>query len=164
MELNRMSQNKPIIAGKKPLSSKPKGPTNYAQTPNFFKNKLNIPEDVATELASKQLEGRWINYKKYVDDGNSHDKGWAVYRAPKRETTDTLVFGTSPDGIIRRGDSVLACRPLSQGNEHRAWLQYRAKAQASGFRKSAAEELRQMARDASVDAEIVEGYEENDTN
>lgn len=144
---------------KKPLSSRKSAPVSM---PDFFQNKLAIPPDVRADLEAKNEEGRWINYSKFVSDGNSHDKGWKVYKATRREGQDALVHGTHPDGIIRRGDSVLACRSKLHSQQHRTWLKQKADRQVGTFKKQSAEELRQMAKDAQVDAAIVEGYEENE--
>lgn len=155
-----MTSNKPVVAGKKPVSQKPKP---SSAMPDFFRNKLQLPDDIAAELKARSLEGRWISYTKFVNEGNSHERGWSIYKAAKRpEAADAFQLGASPDGIIRRGDSVLAVRPIEQCDKHRAWLRDRANRQNSSFKRAAAEELRQMARDAHADVSVHEGdYEDN---
>ena len=152
--------SKPTINGKKPLSSK-RRPTGPAGIPDFFKNPMELPQDIMDDLESKGLECRWISYKDYVANGNSHGKGWSIYKAPKRSETDTFTLGNGPDGIIQRKEMVLSVRPKAMGDKHRAYLQHRADLQNKTFKKSKADEIRQMARDADLGA-VVEGYEEQE--
>lgn len=148
-----------LIGNKKPLSAK-RAPTSPTGIPNFFRNKLMVPDDIAADIAAKGLEPRWIAYKKYVENGNSHDKGWTVYKAPVAPTSADTLMGKHPDGIIRRGDLVLAVRHKDLCDQHRAYNSQRAYSQTHGFKKAQAEELRQMAKDS--DLTVVEGYEENE--
>lgn len=147
------------LNGKKPLSSK-RAPTAPSGIPDFFRNKLMVPDDIAADIASKSQESRWIPYKAYVENGNSHDKGWSVYKAPTKDTQTDALLGRHPDGIIRRGDLVLAVRSKEMCDQHRAYLASRAYTQTHGFKKAQADELRQMAKDS--DLKVVEGYEENE--
>jgi hypothetical protein len=149
------------IGGKKPLSTKQK-PVSPAGIPDFFQNPFNVPVDIQAQLEKEGLEGRWISYAKYTKNGNSHEKGWSIYRASKREgQADQFLLGSSPDGTIQRGEMVLAARKKEWGNKHREYLRYRAELQAGNFKKNQAEELRQMAKDSSNTLGVVEGYEED---
>jgi hypothetical protein len=126
--------------------------------PSFFKNKLDIPSDILKELNSKQLEGRWIDYQRYVLNGNAHENGWEIYKREKKaEGAEALAFGNSPDGIIRRASLVLAARPKAQGDEHRQWLRSKAKA-ADMHNRAKADELRTMV--SEDEATITEGFED----
>jgi hypothetical protein len=132
--------SKTTQAGKKPLSSKPKRAS--FQEPDFFRNKLVVAPEVAAEIAEQGLECRWIDYKKYIADDNQHNRGWTVYRRKQDSATAALQFGNNPDGIIRRGNTVLAVRPIEQGDEHRAYIKERNKI-LKGFKKAKANELRE---------------------
>jgi len=147
-----------VINGKKPLSSK-KSPS--LSTPSFFKDKLTISDELKAEIAAQGKEYRFISYKKYIDDGNLHSKGWVVYKPKTTPAQDSFAFGVNPDGIIRRGDAVLAVRDKERCEEHRAYNRERAE-RMRGFKKAKAQELRSMAREARLDANVIEGYEENE--
>ncbi len=151
-----MSKN---INGRKPLSSKVKSPV--VSEPTFFSNKMSVSEDIKTELAKKGLDYRFIDYKKYVADGNNHSKGWTVYRSDSLKDTGSFLSGTNPDGIIRRGSTVLATRPLHQSQEHKDWLAQKA-SMSKGFKQAKADELRQMAKDNSLDTVVDGGFDGED--
>lgn len=155
--------SKATVAGKKPLSQK-KRSVSAVGAPDFFRNKLMLPADIAADIEKQGLEPRWIAYKPYVENGNSHDKGWVAYRRPKQGTgaVDELQLGSSPDGIIRRGDLVLAVRKQEMGDRHRAYNEERAYNQTFRHKKAMADELRQMAKEANL--EVTEGYEEDETD
>lgn len=149
---------KPVLNGRKPVSEKVK---QAAKSPGTFsKTLLDIPANIKAELSAKGLEGRWISFKQYADNYGYHKNNWAVFKSDSKTSPDGVLFGNNPDGIIRRGDLVLAARPMEQGDEHRAILAEKARI-ARGYQKAKAEELRQMAKDRSVDAEVYEGYEDN---
>ena len=44
-----------IVAGKKPLSSKPKQ-SSFMNEPDFFFNKLSLPEVLKQEITAKDLD------------------------------------------------------------------------------------------------------------
>lgn len=146
---------------KKSLSSR--GTPSVFDAPDFFTNFLTIPAEIKAELDAAGLEGRWIDYKQYVDSGNMHMKGWEVYKRTKAAGQDALTHGSSPDGIIRRKGAVLASRPKNMGVQHRAWLQKKAEA-AAGHNQAKAEELRKAVRESGGEAVVHEGYEDNDTD
>lgn len=147
------------INGKKPLSTKQR-PTSPFGVPDFFKNKLAIPEWAQKQLDEKNLEGRYISYKAYVENGNSHDKGWVVHKFERPESISANDPGASADGIIRRGDTVLAARSKEFGDKHRAYLRQRADIQNKSYKQSKAQELKEMARQADLAVHV--GYEEQD--
>lgn len=149
------------IGGKKPLSSKPRPPKS-AVVPDFFSNRFQIPPDVEADLETRGMEARWISFPKYTQNGNTHGKGWTLYKRPAGGGgADQFLLGTSPDGIIQREEMVLACRKKEWGDQHRAYLRSRADMQVGNFKKNQAEELRQMAKDSSDTLGVVEGYEED---
>jgi hypothetical protein len=148
------------VAGKKPLSQKPKRQGPLAE-PDFFTNKLSLPAETTAAIKAAGMEYRWIDYKKYVADGNSHSRGWQVYRSKPTANQDAFTLGANPDGIIRRGSTVLAVRPLEYGEKHRAWLSQKANIY-KGFKQSKAEELRQMAKDASADSIVDDVFDGDD--
>jgi hypothetical protein len=140
-----------IKNGKKPLSER--RPPAVLSEPDFFGNQLVITNEVKAELERKGLEYRFIDYKKYVSEGNQHNRGWKVQKLESLSKTESFLFGDSPDGIIRRGSLVLAVRPIEQGDKHRAWIQSRQNVQ-NGRKQAMADELRAVARQNSLDTII----------
>lgn len=149
--------NKSTINGKAPLSTK----KNAARgTFSYQASLLDIPGNIKQELEAKGLEGRWISFKTYADNYGYHKQGWTVFKSDSSTLPTGVLQGSNPDGIIRRGDLVLACRTKEACDEHRQILQDRAD-RAKGYNKAKADELRQLAKENSVDAKIYEGYDEN---
>lgn len=148
------------INGKKPLSSKPKS-VKVVQEPDFFSNRMSISSELREELDKKGLDYRFIDYKKYVENGNVHNRGWTVYRREGKADTQGFLVGNSPDGIIRVGSTVLATRPLNYSEKHRQYLAERA-AQYRGFQKTKAEEMRATAREHSLDGIVDSTFDDTD--
>jgi hypothetical protein len=117
-------------------------------------------------LRTQNLGYRFIDAKRYYENGGYHPKGWAAYRVKTSPsaTMDTQSFGLGrdPEGVFRRGTTILAVKPMEQVEEHRRILRERSNRASKGVNKQKADELRQMARDADLDAHIQEGYEENE--
>jgi hypothetical protein len=141
--------------GKKPLSEK--STSSFGFNPDEFGNTLSIPPDLKKELDEQGLSPRWINAKKLAEMQGYHPKGWVVYKRSANMPTDPA-FGNSPDGIVRRGDCVLAVKTKEAHAKHKAYLAQRVKAQA-GVRTQQADELRQM---AGKRIKVEEGYGEDD--
>lgn len=139
--------------GKKPLSEK-STPTALGM-PDFYKNRLQVPAEILKELEAKGLSHRWINYKSFLEDGNQHEWGWELYKKPVGAvSSDNLVNGTSPDGIIRRKDIVLAVRPKEHTRQHKEHLKDKVDRQTS--KKTGAGELRSMAKQGNLGSRIAE--------
>ncbi len=148
-----------IKEGKKPLSSKP-APTPAA-TDDIFGNALALPADIKAELDAKGLIGRWINATTLARMQGYNAKGWTVYRrsAPASDIM-SFKFGSDPDGVVRRGDCILATKTKDQADLHRKHLQQKAQ---RGYNVNAdkANELRSALGSAGIKAKVHEGYEEN---
>lgn len=143
------------VNGKKPLSSKPQNTYSYT---NYQANLLDIPAEIKAQLIAKGLEGRWINYKRFVDDGNFHKEGWVPF---KSESPVSGVFGgTNPDGLVRRKELVLACRAKEICESHRAFNRDKLD---KAKKKSAARELRDLARSGGLRTTVVDdGVDDNE--
>ena len=148
-----------IQGGRKPLSQKPRTTPKY-NINDVFRDRFSLDDDLKKEIGSKGLEYRWINYKKYVENGNYHEWGWAVYKREKAADTASFLLGNTPDGIIRRGDSVLAVRAKDICEKHRAHIRNKTEILSNrNFARQKASELRQMARESNMDITVHEGYE-----
>lgn len=150
--------------GMKPISQKPKTAQPY-NLQNFFRNKLALDPSLQESITKSGKEWRFINLKKFQENGNYHEWGWEIYRTTDTSTAQGFMLGHNPDGIVRRGDAVLAVRPTEICEQHRAYLSDKAALQSSKqFQKQKAKELRQLARDNQVDAVVHEGYDEEEEN
>lgn len=155
-----------IKNGKKPLSARPSAPANPMQIDDIFGNSLVVPQELQEYLTEKGLEWRWVDYKKLIDAGGYHNRGWVAYQKarhgePATLSTQESILGSDPSGLFRRFSVVLAVRPKVVGDKHRQYLKKRAD-QYKGFNKTKAQELKEMSKDAGV--QVIEGYEENGDN
>ena len=151
-----------IKDGKKPISEKA---SVTGDSFNPFMNTLTIDPKLVAMLKAKGLEVRFISATKLKENGGYHQRGWEVYKpATHGEVADiqSFKFGQDPDGIMRRGDIVLAVRSVELGDQHRKWLKNKADRLKDGYNKTKAEELRQLSRDNGIKATIHEGYEDNE--
>jgi hypothetical protein len=126
----------------------------------FFNNQLALSDELKKELKDAGLEWRFINATTFRSQG-MHRSHWKPYNIVNKAVVGSLQ-GVSPEGIVTRGDLVLAVRPTAVANAHRKVLEQKNKAY-KGFAKQKAEELRRDARSAGVaeSVQITEGYDEN---
>jgi len=150
--------------GKKPLASKPKPTSTLVNHDEIFGNPLTISPELQKELDSQGLVPRFIDYKQIKDMDGYHTKGWKVYRKKKSDIIDSQEFklGSAPDGIIRRGSLVLAVKTKEEASKHRRYLDERASLQRSSFQKDAANKFKQDLKNARLDSQVIEGYEDNE--
>lgn len=140
---------------KKPVLSKPvvsnKGPA-YSE---FNRNMLEIPADLSKEMDGKGLEGRWINLKRFTEEG-FHKRGWVPFKPEKVSETNGFFYGNNPDGFIRRAELVLACRPKELGDQHRADL----KQKADRLKSSVDVEYRRSMKESGLKTKLYEDQDE----
>jgi len=147
--------SKPIVNGKKPLPSSKKA----LQHDDLFGNMLSISPDIQAELDAKGLVGRWVSASKLYAAGGYHPKGWVVYKSDSIKTE--FKFGNDPDGIIRRGDSVLAVKSKEKADQHREFLKQKA-ARQTNTQAMAASELRSAMAKTGLNAKVYDGYDGED--
>lgn len=141
------------LKGAKPLSEKNK----EASLDQIFGNILKIPAEIKKELDAKNLEGRFIRYEEFVKLGGMHPRGWEPYK-PDVSPKSYQLFGSNPDGFIRRKDLVLASRSKELCDLHRGKLKQDAdRKMSSASQKAAAKGLKSMSSEVSV----IEGYYED---
>jgi len=150
-------ENKKVVNGKvaKPKVSKT---SDMEALKNLFANpsQLDVPLNIEKYCKEKGLECRWIDANRLKASGGLHLRRWEVFKVPSELENNEVKFGIPADKTVRRGSLLLAVRPIIVGDAHRSVLKDKAEAKS---KKSHAQELKQMARDAGVPIKIHEGYE-----
>ena len=146
--------------GKKPLSSKVSNPLS---APSDFGKPLSIPPEIQKELDAQGLVPRWINAKQLHDMQGYHKHGWVPYRRSGTIAgASGLKFGNDPEGLVRRGDCILAAKSKEAVEQHRAYNKARAN-RGKTINSQKAQELRTMLKDSGLkDAKVLEGYEDEE--
>jgi hypothetical protein len=150
--------------GRRPLATKKKLPDAISYD-DVFSSALSLDPELSKELDEKGLVPRFVDAKRMMEMGGYNDKGWQVYRRDKSQSDSInpsdFKYGIDPSGIIRRGSLVLAVKTKEQAARHRKFINQRT-LQQENFAKQKAEDLRTFARQSGLNAEIHEGYEENE--
>lgn len=154
-----------LNAGRKPLSAKPR-PSSYINEAEVFGNTFSLDSDLVSELDKKGLAYRFASSKAMLANQGYHPRGWKVYRREGAKSDDTMdtrsaLFGNDPDGVVRRGDSILVVKPAEAHAKHRALLDQKASRLKSAAGKRHAEELRETAREYGLRTQVSEGYEDD---
>lgn len=151
-----------IKNGKKPLSAK----ATYVSSvtgDSEFGNPLALSPEILKELEDQHLVGRWVNAKQLYEMQGYHKNGWRPYKRKADGTLGTQEFSTGkdPEGIIRRGDCILAVKTESEVATHRGKLQAKAD-RYKNFKKQKAQEMREFAKEHGIKTRIDEEDEYED--
>lgn len=119
----------------------------------FFANRLSLPQELKDRITSEGMDWRFINASQFRQSGGYHASHWQPYKLTSGE------FGSNAEGILVRGDLILAARPKAVSQKHREVLDRRNKAQ-QGINKQHAADLKKELRAAG--AKVFEGYEDNE--
>jgi hypothetical protein len=159
------------VAAKKPFSQRSK-PTPVNMD-DIFGNALGLDPELVASIKAKGLSHRFINARKLIDMGGYHPKGWRPYKPSAEERAkleaQSLLFGSDPDGYIRRGDCILAVRTSELNDKHKAYLKQEA-ARTQNTAKNAASQIRDFIKSNGLDmrvqegAEVHEGFGEDEDN
>ena len=147
--------------GKRPVSQKTE--MSPVKEDGFeFGNKLALSATLKAEAAEKGYELRYISAKKFYENQGYHENGWVPYRIEKGShgTIEGFKFGNDPEGVVRRGDAILACRKIETGEKHRAFLRNKASRYSQGKRKQNQESLSEAMSRAGLGKAIID--EESD--
>lgn len=145
--------------GRKPLSQKKLARPAALSLEDIFGNSLGIDPELAATLKAKGLAWRFISYPQLQKMGGTHARGWKPYKPDSGKIDNhTFQVGADPEGFIRRGELILAVRPIELNEKHKQYLAQEA-ARTKGFQASKVEELREMVRDVPG-MEVHEGYED----
>lgn len=147
--------NPKVLNGKKPLSSKSAPAGMNTVTDDIFGNPLALPPAIEKELESKGLVGRFVSAKLLHANQGYHPKGWKAYKLDKAATVEGVEFkfGSDPDGLVRRGDCILAVKTVEEHAKHKAWLQDKAN-RYKGYTKGKKKELQDLAQAAGAHSHV----------
>jgi hypothetical protein len=113
------------------------------------------------ELADKNLEYRFIDFKQAKLNGGRSRAGWIIY---KRESEDPRLQGIAsladPDGLVRQGTMVLAVKTKQAADVQRA----KRDAQNTSLKKytdTVTKELDGDARKLGGSSRVIAGYDKN---
>lgn len=117
-----------LKARKNAKRSKPKATPFVNTTGNIFgAGMLDVADHYLQEAAAAKLELRWVSAKEMKENHGQHRRRWVVYKFKSKPDYGTMdkerfAFDVDPEGIVRRGDMVLAARPIEWGDQHREML------------------------------------------
>lgn len=146
-----------IKDGKKPLSQKPS--QAKVRSIDTFGNMLAIPEDVQKDIEERGYIARWINAPKTAAQGGYNARGWEVYHRPKG-VNDSISFGNNPDGVVRRGDCVLAVKSKEQHKMHKEYLEFEAEKKVRA-KDRYAEDFKRAVRGHGLASKVYEGVDDD---
>jgi hypothetical protein len=150
--------------GRKPASAR----TDVRPGGYYSQDILQVPAELAKEIADLGLECRWVDAKEFVDSGNFHKHDWQPYKRAKTEETAAakeyaiFKYGNDAEGYIRRKSLILAVRPISLGDSHRAFIQERSRRYHGDLKKRQVEQMREVARRSGASSSSV--FEEDEDN
>lgn len=160
-----MQEKKP--SNKKPQETKPKAQRkpdpewDVEGFEEFYNNRLSLSSELKQELKDQGLDWRFINIQTFRNKGNRHPSLWRPYNVKARSPMEAFK-GVDPEGVLTRGDLVLAVRPKHVSEAYKKNVAKRNAANA-GYNRAQAEQMKQMARSAGVDGQVKihEGYDDN---
>jgi hypothetical protein len=128
---------------------------------DFYMNPYEISDELKQELTKKGLEWRFINAVKFKEMGY-HRSRWVPYRTEKGTISSPAdqVFGADPEGFVRRGSDILACKPKAAAQAHREHLRKLTRLQESSH-KSKAEQIKSLFKESGIKGQVHEGYDDN---
>lgn len=113
------------------------------------------------ELADKNLEYRFIDFKQAKSNGGMSRNGWIVY---KRESENPRLQGISSlmdaDGLVRQGSMVLAVK-TKQGAQKQRDRRDRQNQSLKEYNKHVTNEVEAEARKLGGSSRVIAGYEKN---
>lgn len=120
---------------------------------SFFMNRLSLPQSLKDKLTAEGLDWRFINANQFRQSGGMHTSHWVPYKFSQGE------FGSNAEGILQRGDVILATRPKAVTVAHKDYLKKRNDALSRVNKQHATELKKQL---GAAGAKVYEGYDEND--
>lgn len=118
----------------------------------------DIPSEVKQEFDKNGWVARWLSIKSLRFNNWLPKKNWKLYKLPNSRPFN-LKDGSDPDGMIRKGDLVLAYKTQDEADLHRRYLDQQAQSQAT-YVKEAAEDMRYEAKSRGLKTKVEEEYDE----
>ena len=147
----------PTSEGRKPASKIKEAYEEYgfAEKPSDFgegRSMLDLDPELKAELKEKGFEARWINYKQYKNAG-FHKRDWKPYRR-ESQPKGTVLHNVDAEGYTFRQDLILAVKPISYVEAHRAHLRKKAlyQADASALKRK---EFTEYSRNTGLKTDIL---------
>lgn len=128
--------------GRIPVAQKPQKSRISAEDV-FGNGTFEIPEHIRADMKAKGLEPRWVNSAEVHRNQGYHKKGWKIYR-DTQASPEVFKFGQDPDGIVRRGDCILAYKEKEAAQKHRAYVRQMA-GENDNIKTRQAEEMAELA-------------------
>jgi hypothetical protein len=156
-----------IKNGRKPLAQKAAAKPSRLNLDDIFGNTLGIDPEMAKVIEKQGLAIRFVSASKLEANAGHHNRGWRPLPQAKLKewgydtlnTLDSFTFGSDSSGYIRRGDLVLAVRPMELHRKHQAYLA-QERQRGKGLAKKHAEEMKSLVKEAGLDMKIHEGFED----
>jgi hypothetical protein len=116
----------------------------------FSTNRLTLPPAIAQELKEAGYDHRFVNETEFRQNHFMHQSGWLPYHL-KNQRAMSSVDGIDSSGAFRRGDLILAVRPIEMSQAHRAKINERTQRQSGkAMTKQKTEEFKQVIKDQGL--------------
>ena len=148
-----------LKAGKAPIEQRKNNIDMAAWSP--IGNALKVPDALYKYAKEKGIEFRWLSRNKITRNSGSHDAGWRVFTLPDGVNMgiENFHFGTPDRKELTRGSMILGYKPKEAAEYHRDILKEKA-LRMRGVPAQKAEGLRQLSKDAKLNLNVSEGYDD----
>jgi hypothetical protein len=153
--------------GKVPLAQKQVArPKTGFQMDDIFGNMLGVDPSIQEAIKKSGRAIRWISAPKLAEFGGYHARGWRPIKLDDLKAHGNidaafLQFGKDVDGYLRRGDCILAVRPIEIHEKHQAYLKQEADLRKKATQnKAQAAEIRKMV-EGLQGVEVTDGYDDD---
>lgn len=148
-----------LVKGKMPISQKRENSDFSSEDLDF--NPLKLDPELKKELAEQGLVGRFLNARQLQENFGYHKSGWQVYkRKGAVQGAGMFKFGADPEGHVRYRDLILGVKTVEDHNRWKKRLD-QSNRRKTAFNQQAAQELRDMARQAGTEITVHEGFDSN---
>lgn len=132
---------------------------SMADYANFdMQDNTAIDPKLKAEIEGKNLKYRWINASKFKEAYGFDKRMWRPYKVDEKSSMSSSTYGTSDsEGYVRRGDLILAVRPVEIHQKAEDLIKQRNLANKAAMgSKAAAKALRASFKSNNVKGKIIE--------